>query len=294
MGCGWSLSDPIGPGWLSEWAGELSFGQWLGAVLVIVTWAGRAPILEQLLPEPGGRTSRRPVATAAASDNPVLSRVRALLAKAESTEHESEAMAFTAKAQQLITKHAIEEALLDGDASTASVPGIIRLPVDAPYADAKALLLQTIAEHTRCRSLFQADLALSTVVGFTADLEAVELLFTSLLVQAQRSLTEAAAAAPAGARVRSQGFRSAFLLGFAGRIGERLAEVTRLAYTSTDADGFLPVLRSQSDRIDAFMEETFGATTSYIVRGGTDPNGYHRGRLAGDAAALTSGTREHE
>lgn len=283
---------PVRAGWAFAWAEGLPLSESVAAVLSFTRWTALAPTLEQVLPAPDGRPSRRAGATAAASDNPVLTRVRALLAKAESTEHESEAMAFTAKAQELITKHAIEEAMLDGTASTLSVPGIMRLPVDAPYSEAKALLLHTVATRTRCRALFHPDLALSTVAGFTADLEAVELLFTSLLVQAQRSLAEAAATAPAGARARSQSFRAAFLVGFAGRIGERLEEVTRLAYSGEEADSFLPVLRSQSERIDAFMAETFGETTSSAVRRHYDATGYHRGRQAGDAAALTAGRLE--
>lgn len=278
-------------GWASTWARRVSDGRHLQAIFRLAMVVGRAPVLEQLLPPPPGVRARRPVkARQSAAGNPVLERVRALLAKAESTEHESEAMAFTAKAQELMTKYAIEQAMVDAAEAGPNPPSMIRLPIDAPYADAKALLLQTVAEKTRCRTLFTAELGMSTVIGYAADLEAVELLFTSLLVQAQRGLAEASAATPPGARTRSQSFRSAFLLGFTGRIGERLEEVRRLAYADAEAEHFLPVLRSRDARIDEFVTETFRATTSEAVRGGYDPDGYHRGRLAGDAAALTSGT----
>ena len=49
-----------------------------------------------------------------ASADPVLAKIRALLAKAESTTFEAEAMAFTAKAQELMTKHAIDTAAVHG------------------------------------------------------------------------------------------------------------------------------------------------------------------------------------
>ena len=78
-------------------------------------------------------------------------------------------------------------------------------------------------------------------------------------------------------------------LGFTGRIGERLEEVRRLAYAGTDAQGFLPVLRSRDTRIDEFMADRFARTTSERVRGGYDSAGYASGRMAGDAAALASG-----
>ncbi len=278
-------------GWVRNWA-RWADDEALRTILLLAAVLGRLPELEQLLAPPAGVRVRRPLvgrSATAASANPILERVRALLAKAESTEHESEAMAFTAKAQELMTKHAIEQAMIDQADAAQSSPGMIRVPVDAPYADAKALLLQTVAEHTRCRSLFLAELALSHVVGYSDDLEAVELLFTSLLVQAQRGLAEASATAPAGARTRSQAFRSAFLLGFTGRIGERLEEVRRLAYEGADAKGFLPVLRSRDARIDEFMADRFKATTSERVRGGYDSAGYASGRMAGDAAAFTAG-----
>lgn len=278
-------------GWATAWARRMVDDD-LKAILRLAMVLGGAPELDQLLPPPPGVQARRPLidrSASAASANPILERVRALLAKAESTEHESEAMAYTAKAQELMTKHAIEQAMVDEAGATVRQPGMIRVPIDAPYADAKALLLQTIAEHTRCRTLFNAALAFSNVIGYADDLEAVELLFTSLLLQAQRALVEASAAAPPGARTRSQAFRSAFLLGFSGRIGERLEEVRRVAYTSADATGFLPVLASRDARIDEFLAERFQATTSEQVRGGFDSAGYASGRMAGDAAALTSG-----
>ena len=56
---------------------------------------------------------------------------------------------------------------------------------------------------------------MSAVVGFAADVAATEVLFTSLLVQAQTAMQAAAATAPAGARTRSRSFRSAFLVAYA-------------------------------------------------------------------------------
>ena len=44
-----------------------------------------------------------------------VSKVQALIAKAESTEFPDEAEAFMAKAQELMTRHAIDLAMLDGE-----------------------------------------------------------------------------------------------------------------------------------------------------------------------------------
>ncbi|SHJ44271.1 Protein of unknown function [Tessaracoccus bendigoensis DSM 12906] len=279
------------PGWVARWAATRE--SWLKALYRTAMVFGQLTVLDVLLPPPPGVRVSQPTVgrTMGEQTNPVLTRVRALLAKAESSEFESEALAFTAKAQELITKHALDQALLAAKADVGASPSIIRVPLDAPYLDAKALLLQTIAAESRCRSMFHLSLAMSSVIGFPAELEAVELLFTSLLVQAQRALAEAGAAAPPGSRVRSQSFRAAFLMGFTARIQERLAAANKAAFDGAKADSaaYLPVLRAQDKRIDEFVEERFTSQTSSPVRGGFDPQGYHHGVQAGDAAALVAG-----
>nr|MDT0667092.1 DUF2786 domain-containing protein [Micromonospora sp. DSM 115978] len=76
----------------------------LAAVRVLNLLVG-LPVLPTLCPPPGTarRQAGRPVRSA--GDLRVLDRVRALLAKAESTEFTEEADALTAKAQQLIAQH---------------------------------------------------------------------------------------------------------------------------------------------------------------------------------------------
>lgn len=286
-----SSKRSLSPGWVHDWAAGAPVDEAKRLIFELVALLGSAPRLDQLLAPPPGYASAQAAASgpAAGTADPMLARVRALLAKAESTEHESEAMAFTAKAQGLITKHAIDLAALQSEQPVTESPQQIRLFIDPPYADAKALLLQTIAEQTRCRTVFHATLTMSSVIGYPTDLTAVEMLLTSLLVQAQRALAEASAAAPAGSRPRSQAFRSAFLRGFTQRIGERLTEANRLAYARDDASSFLPVLRSKGALIDDFVTSHFGDTVSRTVRGGYDHAGYAHGQLAGDAAALTAG-----
>lgn len=291
----WQIVAPstssLSPGWVRDWAAGSSADEAKRMIFELAALLGSAPRLDQLLSPPPGYASAQSVVngTAAGTADPMLARVRALLAKAESTEHESEALAFTAKAQGLITKHAIDRAALHSEQPVTESPQQIRLFIDPPYADAKALLLQTLAEQTRCRTVFHERLAMSSVIGYPTDLTAVEMLLTSLLVQAQRALAEASATAPAGSRTRSQAFRSAFLRGFTQRIGERLAETNRLAYARGDSSSFLPVLRSKGALIDDFVASRFGHTVPRTVRGGFDDAGYAHGQLAGDAAALAAG-----
>jgi hypothetical protein len=277
-------------GWLDSCLPDGALGhQTYRVIAEAITTLWWLPVLDQVLPPPGRPA---PVVSARARGaDPVLERVRALLSKAESTEFEAEATALTAKAQELITRHAIDLALLTAlDDNQDREPILIRLPVDPPYADAKALLLQTIAEATRCRAISAPDLHLSSVVGLPDDLDAVELLFTSLLVQAQHGLAEAARGAPPGSQPRSQGFRSAFLAAYAQRIGERLAEINQHVFSAAagQSSAFLPVLRSQQDAIDDFMARRFPDTYTGAVRGGYSPFGWFSGRQAADLARLNT------
>jgi hypothetical protein len=285
------------PGWLTGWAVREGIGrdEALAVVvdaLAVLFWI---PSLEPLLPAPGSGISEagRPgVGTAGAQLDPVLERIRGLLAKAESTTFEAEAVAFTSKAQELMTRHAIDDAMLADRARGEQGELVaIRLPIDAPYADAKSLLLQTVAENGRCRSIFHADVALSTVVGFPTDVAGVEMLFTSLLLQAQTALAEAARLAPPRARARRPSYRSAFLLAYANRIDERLQEINAAVYAHVESEqggSFLPVLRSRSAIVDAFIADRF-ETVSSRVRGGYDLAGWAGGSVAADNARLVAG-----
>ena len=101
----------------------------------------------------------------------MLDRVRALLAQAESTTFEAEAETFTAKAQQLMTRHAIDMAMVSAGSRRAERPDTIRIAIDDPYLAAKSLLLQLVAASSRCRAVFHQRFAMSSVVGFAADLD---------------------------------------------------------------------------------------------------------------------------
>lgn len=282
-------SIPTRDGWLRHWRDRHGYAEEWAAVQVAKAMAAIAylPVVDVLIPPPGRpRASVHGVPLAADADDPVLRRVRKLLAKAESTMYDEEADSLTAKAHELMTKHAIDQAVLGRD-EPVDEPRTMRLPIDAPYADAKSLLLQVVAGGTRCRTIYHGGLDLSSVVGHPDDLRGVELLFTSLLVQAQHSL--AVASDRAGSRTRSQPYRSAFYVSFARRVGERLAVVTGEVLAEAGEGAHLPVLAAREDAVEAFFDDRFGSSlTSSAVRGGWDPLGSAHGRRAADDARFGS------
>ncbi|WP_181697635.1 DUF2786 domain-containing protein [Nocardia sp. GTS18] len=183
------------------------------------------------------------------ADEKVLGRVRGLLAKAESTSFPDEAETLSAKAQELMTKYAIDHLLLE---PSSDLPATRRIWLDTPYTDAKALLIDRVAHANRCRAIFAAEWGFVTVVGDDTDLELVELLSTSLLVQATRTMIDSADTEES----RSRHYRKAFLTAYATRIGERLTEATDTTIAHAP-NHLLPVLAARQHQIDKAFDTYF-------------------------------------
>lgn len=289
-------------GWLAKAIDAEALRRGMVLLLVIRSVALFATIapLPTILPPPGTdpRNWEHDDRSSGSVDDPVLAKVRALLAQAESTTYEAEAEAFTTKAQELMARHAIDGALLWSRSGREARPRTIRLPIDDPYADQKALLLQIVAERSQCQAVQHQAYGMQTVIGFAADVAATELLFTSLLVQSHGAMQAEAATAPPGSRVRGRSFRASFLLAYANRIGARLAEINRHVHDTVAAQcaagngaggtsSLLPVLVARRSAVDEEVVATFGRLVSAPVRGGTDPFGWARGHLAADRAELS-------
>jgi hypothetical protein len=281
-------------GWVARWRADCDldhtdFVEELTGLLCLLV---RLPTIEVLIPPPGASDAVITLTGLGPDlDHPVLAKVRALLAQAESTTFEAEAEAFTAKAQGLMAQHAIDAARLASTRGIDERPVTIRLPVDEPYVDPKSLLLQIVAKHNRCRAVHWERIALSTVVGFASDVTSVEVLFTSLLVQAQTAMAEAARTAPPGARTRSRGYRSTFLRAYAHRVGERLAEINAGVLAEAEAEhgsALVPVLEARSEAVDRLAEELFPDLKTSRYRGNLDPAGWVGGRQAADMAKLNA------
>lgn len=244
-------------------------------------------------PDAGGAATGRP-----AVDERILSRVRQLLAKAESTTFEAEAETFTAGAQALMARHSIDAALLacdERDRTRRAGPQGRRIGIATPYDRPKAMLLQAVASANRCRVVWHRELGFGTVVGFETDLACVELLFTSLLVQATRAMTAAGTRTDAFGQSRTRAFRQSFLVAFASRIGERLTQAM-----ATEIEAAAPAARSVGRELVPLLaartvevEEVFGQwfpsvrpTSAATVR---DGEGWRTGRAAADRADLGAG-----
>jgi hypothetical protein len=248
-------------------------------------------VLEHLpvLPDLGGIKSRTR-SVRSPEEERVFTRIRGLLTKAESSDYAEEADAFMAKAQELMTRYCIDRTVVEADAEGDGVPraDARRVWLEDPYLEAKALLLANVASANRCRAVVDPVFGFSTLVGHPEDLDATDLLFTSLLVQAMRRITALGKDPTFGRRSRSPSYRRSFFVAYAGRIGSRLREASEAAtVAANNAFGscLLPVLARREEELDAAVGTMFGELEE-LKFSLTDVAGWVAGTAAADMAEL--------
>lgn len=262
----WDQADDLGAT-TTWWNGDQPYWPQIAERLRVSDWevASAAAMIEMLTEMP----ERTQPAFEATPDKPgwagnpgdadsgVLARVRALLAKAESTEFDHEAESFSAKAQELIARHSIDIALL---ADEVDVPGGRRIYIDPPYAKAKYTLLANVADANTCRCVWNDGLTTATLIGHRGDVHMSELLFSSLLLQGTAAVVAAGTQSDGWGGNSTRSWRNAFWHGFAHRIGRRLVEAGRDARTQHDIEtgtDSLPVLVARRDAVDQAVDELF-------------------------------------
>ncbi|MFI7131385.1 hypothetical protein ACIBQ1_37275 [Nonomuraea sp. NPDC050153] len=148
------------------------------------------------------------------------------------------------------------------------------------------MLLDLVAEANRCAVTWSKEL------GFWADLSWLEVLFTSLLVQAQTALVNSGTKKHGTGRSRNKTFRQSFLSAFTSRIRERLAEATAATVPQESASrgtDLLPVLAAREQQVEQAVERMFPNLVSHAVRTSWDREGWAAGRAA--AGQVSLGTR---
>lgn len=291
-----------GPGVVAAWRlaeGLSVLDAWRDVLRLFAGLTGLGE-LERLSPPPSRWGTRRTTVrtasktTASTADARVLGRIRGLLAKAERTEFPEEAEALSAKAQELMTRHAVDAAVLDAEHGTSITDQVAarRVHIDNPYGAAKVQLLHAVGEVNGVRVIWLEGFGIATMVGLPADLDAVDLLFTSLLVQATRAMTDTGRAG--AGRTRSPSFRRAFLTSYGVRIGERLSQarehVTAEASRSSGRD-LVPVMQARSEAVDDVFAQLFPDARPGRSRN-FDARGWYAGQLAADNADLGSGREQ--
>lgn len=237
-------------------------------------------------------------------DDRRLSTIRALLAKAEATEYPDEAEAFFAKASELISRWAIDEAMLwaGSDASGREQPEELQLMMHAPYLPQKAVLVGAVATAHGCRAVRIVSPSgvgkeVISIVGFPTELRWVDTLATSLMVQLTSAMLSRC---PSGLTPSaSASWRRSFIIGFAEEVGTRLQADREVAARAADAadseyrrgdhsgHSVSLVLVERSEEIRDEFRKRFPHTRSTSASTGGSRAGHHAGQAAGRDAALT-------
>lgn len=235
-------------------------------------------------------------------DEKLLNRVRALLAKADSTEYPAEAEAFTAKAHALMAQYGIEQAQLAATGKIKDEIRVMRINMIGTYTDAKTRLLSAISLACRCRTVRWSSARSSAVsyvdvIGHNTDLQRVELLYTSLLLQATGQLSRQRPPTNVFGEllVSVPTFRRSWYTGFTNEVRARLerieaqaAAAAQAAATTTDTGGKSTelVLVDRKTAVNLAYNELFGDLPKTKSRQTLDANAYYAGKEAGRRADI--------
>lgn len=123
-----------------------------------------------------------------ADRNEILRKVQLLLDKADSTTFDAERDAFIEKADALMISYAIESHELDKDRRGADraekvVIRRVTIGLKSIIRDQLVGLASAVAGHVRCRIVIHGSGSAISFIGFEADTEYAEMLFTSLWMQ---------------------------------------------------------------------------------------------------------------
>lgn len=213
-----------------------------------------------------------------------------LLAKAESTTPE-EAEVLIGKAQELATKYAIEQGMIDQARAArgeAVREGFKRVRLCAErntkLIKAKRELVMWLAEVNNCYVIMGPRRAYLEVSGHESDVVMLEHLFASLLLQMQRAMGQAEVQSFVVGTIGE--WRVSFAHGFVRRVGFRLRQIkaARVAAASTETPGSALVLRDRAALAQEFARGNY--EDGQLKRGRKIPTADNNvyGRAAGDQA----------
>lgn len=219
----------------------------------------------------------------------ILGKIKALLAKAASTEFPEEQAAFFAKAQELISRYAVDQALLQGDRTSVLTRRCVE--VCGAYPAAQILLRHTLSKANGVFMLKVGYRSYRTVEMFGAvtDLDMVELLFGSVWAQlvaaAERSVFEFKSrrwdCSPADVRR----WRSSFMRGYAAGVRDALKRANGTVASSSDGAALVLVDREKRAREFAAEKHEWTMTAS---RTALNPEALGAGHSAGLAASFAT------
>ena len=254
----------------------------------------------------------------------MLERIQAIINKAESTEHAEEAKIFMEKAQELLAKYSLSEYDLKAAGEFGTVKDhvvTLAVIVNEPHANRKQLLLSRVAKANNLKvvtgyvrdkkscpidreeywtktipRVVSTDTSRSQkyrniyLTGFSKDVDATLLLYTSFLVQIARDIKNT----EIPSYENKATYKSHFIYGFAVEVGNRLSskkkntEAELVEEYKSAGGNLLPVLVDRREQVVKEYERVWGGNLR-TSRGGytsASTSGYSAGRSAGQRADI--------
>lgn len=232
-----------------------------------------------------------------------LDKVTALLDKAESTEFPEEAEAFSAAAEKLMAKYAIDQMMIDfkkGKREQVEEPVIVPYVCKAPYAQDKVFMIFKLAHAMGCKMYYiptrrdgyktrnnirNHDLDVR-LVGFQSDIDLLVQLYESLVIQ------EAIARKFAIKDQFVEGhyfgskkvFSASFIRGFAQTSSQRVKATYKRVEEESGSTAALAVVSRQKRVSDLYGKQ--GVNTGKRSNRQNDYAGNLAGRAAGEQATI--------
>lgn len=231
----------------------------------------------------------------------IFRKIQALLAKGESTKNEHEAAAFMAKAMDLMQKHAIDEATIRA-AKPRNAQSVTPIIEEWQFASSdynkkgKLQILHVIAKKNRCRIIIHpitraqmpyrhpganATSQWVWIAGFKDDVEFVKMLYTSILLQAARSMNLEVRKRGLTIRTGSYAFATSYFVGYAMTIEQRLNDLQE----SIPTDSMALVVRVEEE-VNEAVGERFPSLKVARSRNLKSAAGYYQGKTDGHSADI--------
>ncbi|MEU0739237.1 DUF2786 domain-containing protein [Streptomyces sp. NPDC006134] len=232
------------------------------------------------------------------ANDKTLTKIRAILAKAEDpAASPEEAQTYFAKAAELMAKYGIEQTMLSAAKPKADKPNNRLIKIVGTYAKDRQQLLSYIAAALGATTVLTRvyDQETSKIVkavdifAFESDLDRIELLYTSLLLQAFNGMRQSR---PLPGESTTS-YRKTWLAGFAYAVYQRLKQAEDTAAAEFEATSGQSVALVLADRKSLCIAERdrkyrkLGKTPERKLRG----SGWGAGNEAGKRADLGTGTR---
>lgn len=231
--------------------------------------------------------------------NPKLVLVRKLLASAESEAllgHVEAADGFRNKAMSLMVAHGLSDAMVAAGQHRDDKPIQVAIETPNPYSRDKQYLIFRVARGLGVQCVRITGTKTSMLVGFSEDIERVEMLYTSLLVQAFGEMNKIDAEAvipvhrwltPAQKRSERAAYNRSWLQGYSIIVGERLEDAQRRAaqeYETQTGKSTELVVVDRKDRVELAYKNAFPKV--HTQRRNLSGQGRNAGKEAGRRADI--------